>query len=153
MSEENRRKKPRKKFISCIAMKQVKGEMKLLREDFEITDLEVAEKRFKEKHKISPTELIGPYMPFHGNQPSTEKVAISIRGREAAYTNNRWTGIYAGWEVIAHGLKAFRDFNDDEIVHITQFERAIEPGTRKPRFGAAQVKAIPRSELQDAKAL
>lgn len=152
VKEDRRRGKKgqRPLYFVCAALKKDN----LIAESIQIADKDAAIASFKEKNKIVPTYIEGPFYMFKGDKSASSadpKFTVSLKAKEIVTSGNRWEGVLKGWKVIGTGLKAVREFANDELVLLI-IDEPVEKGAKKIRFGSSQ-KIVRRSELEDAKSI
>ena len=152
-TKKSKKSKPRRKYFCCTAIRTKGGAPELVQEEIEVNDEEAAIASFKEKHKLVPASTLGPYMKYQGAPIADNKISVTCKPSEIVYTQKRWSGIFAGWKVLAHGLAAFGDHKENETVFLF-FEEAVDEENPKPmpRFGSGQ-RVIKREALEQPKAL
>lgn len=158
-STSDNRSKPRGKrpmYFSCASVK----DSQLIGEMIQTSDKDEAIKSFKAKNKVAPSYIEGPIYRVMGTgaaEASDSRATVSIKAKDIVHTEARWEAVFKGWTVIAHGIKAFGDYSDNDLVYLFITD-PVDPKlveskeTPKPRFGAHQP-VIKRDLLENAKPL
>ena len=118
-------------------------------------DRELAVKKFKDKYKMEPQRVQGPwYEVATGPTPAQARITVNVPAKDIEYTGERHMVHYKGWEAIAMGLKGAKTaegnaFGDNEIFNLL-FNKPLSTGedkAPKPKFGGAPA-LLPKEELK-----
>lgn len=142
---------PRTRYMLAIL---ATGKGKIVSEEFEYkkelateASADDAKQKFMEKHNQEPTNVFGPY-----SKPATnledKRDTVTIAASNLRYTSKDWTGTFQGWNVVAHGVRGFDKYSDDELVTLSFVSRVSEDDeTPKPKFRADM--AVPKDLVAD----
>jgi hypothetical protein len=121
------------------------------------------------KFSISQNEIAdGPFYVVKGTASAEKSVSVNIPAKSVKYSGTEWEGVFQGWNVVAHGLKACEierasgkkvAFQKDELVFLQLDDPTDEAVTMakangkdrppRPRFGGERP-IIYRSALENA---